>query len=169
MLRPRLCGYSDAYILVKRTVTVATLQLQMKIIQIMQIIQKKLIFKNLMPFIKCIRRINNTQTDDLHDNYVVMPIYSLIEYIDNYSKISGNLWQYFSNEPPVNAAEGNIVDFTEANANSNLFKIKEKVTGKTGNNGTKDVEIMVPLKYLSNFWKTIEIPLINCEINVDLN
>ena len=50
-----------------------------------------------------------------------------------------------------------------------MFKIKEKVTGQTGNNGTKDVEIIVPLKYLSNFWKTLEMLLSNCEINLDLN
>ena len=44
-----------------------------------------------------------------------------------------------------------------------------KLTGQTGNNGTKNVEIMVPSKYLSNIWRTLEMPLINCEITLDLN
>ena len=50
-----------------------------------------------------------------------------------------------------------------------MLNLKAKVTGGTGNNNTKNVEIMVPLKYLSNFWRTLEMPLINCEINLDLN
>ena len=50
-----------------------------------------------------------------------------------------------------------------------MLKIKEKITGQTGGNGTKNVEIMVPLKYLSNFWRTLEMALIYCEINIDLN
>ena len=55
------------------------------------------------------------------------------------------------------------------NATTNSFKIKEEITGQAGNNGTKNVEIMVPLIYLGNFWRTLEIPLINCEINLYLN
>ena len=58
-----------------------------------------------------------------------------------------------------------ITDFTEANATD----LKVKLTDETGNNGTKNVEIMVPLKYLSNFWSTLEMPFINCEIALDLN
>ena len=84
-----------------------------------------------------------------------MPMYNLIEHSDNSSKISGILWQYCR-------YNGKIVNFT-------TDEIKEKKTGKRGNNGTKNVEIMVPLQYLSNFWRTPEIPLINCEINLDLN
>ena len=69
---------------------------------------------------------------------------------------------------PVLAANA-ITDFTIANASTDSFKIKEEITGKTDNNGTTNVEIMVPLKYLSNFWRTLELLLINCEINLDLN
>ena len=50
-----------------------------------------------------------------------------------------------------------------------MFKIKEKITDQTGNSGTEDVEIMVPIKYLSKLQRTREMPLINCEINLDLN
>ena len=52
--------------------------------------------------------------------------------------------------------------------NSASFKFKEKITGLTGDEGTKNVEIMVPLKYLSNVWRTLKMPLINCEINLIL-
>ena len=60
-----------------------------------------------------------------------------------------------------------IVDFDETNV-TDLFNFEEKITGQTGNDGTKVVETMVPLKYLRNFWRTLEIPLINCEINLIL-
>ena len=84
-------------------------------------------------------------------------MYNLIEYSDNYAKTTGRLWQYFRDEPD---------DDIE---NSESFKSKIKITGKTPNNGNeKDVAIMVPLKYLSNFWRTLEMPLINCEVNLIL-
>ena len=86
-----------------------------------------------------------------------MPMYNLIEYSDNYSKTSGSLWQYYKGDPNDNLT------------NSKSFKSKVKITGKTRNNeNTKAVEIIVPLKYLSNFWRTIEMPLINCETNLIL-
>ena len=84
-------------------------------------------------------------------------MHNLIWYSDNYSKTSGSLWQYCKDEPNDNLA------------NSESFKSKVKITGKTPNNGnTKDVEIIVPLKYLSNFWRTLEMPLINCEVSLFL-
>ena len=95
-----------------------------------------------------------------------MPMYNLIEYSDNYAKTSGSLWQYCKDIPPLND-DNEIIDFRENN-NTNSFNFKAKITGQTGDNGTKDVEIMVPLKYLSNFWRTLEMPLINCEINLIL-
>ena len=88
-----------------------------------------------------------------------MPMYNLIEYSDNYAKTTGSLWQYFRDEP---VDDDDIED-------SKSFKSKIKITGKTpNNNNEKDVEIMVPLKYLSNFWGTLEMPLINCEVNLIL-
>ena len=86
-----------------------------------------------------------------------MPLYNLLEYSDNYAKTFGSLWQYYRDEPNDNLA------------NSESFKSKIKITGKTPNNSNeKDVEIMVLLKYVSNFWRTLEIPLINCEVNLIL-
>ena len=107
------------------------------------------------------------QVVDAHDIDVVMPVQNLIEYSDNYSKISGILWQYCRNEPTL-ATNGDITDFNTDNADTNSFKIKEKITGQTGINGTKIVETMVPLKYLSNIWRTLQMPFINYKINLDL-
>ena len=85
-----------------------------------------------------------------------MPMYDLIECSDNYSKTSGSSEQYYRNEPVLN--NDAIVHFN-ANDNSTSFRFKLKIIGKTGSNSTKDVEIMVPLKYLSNFRRTLEMPL----------
>ena len=86
-----------------------------------------------------------------------MPIYHLIEYSDNYSKTSASLWQSYKDDPNDNPA------------NSKSFKSKVKITEKTPNNrNTKNVEIILLLKYLINFWITPEMPLINCEVNLIL-
>ena len=118
---------------------------------------KGVVFKNCAPFTNCISEINNTQVDNAKDIDIVMSMYNLIEYGDNYVKTSGSLWQYYKNEPNNNLA------------NSESFKFKVKITGKTpAADNEKDVEIMVPLKYLSNFWRTLEMPLINSEVSVIL-
>ena len=62
---------------------------------------------------------------------------------------------------------GGIANFHAAD-NSASFKFKQKIIDKTADGGTKDVEILVPLRYLSNFWRTLEMSLINCEINLIL-
>ena len=86
-----------------------------------------------------------------------MPMYNLIEYSNNYAKTSGSLWQYCRDEPNDNLAD------------AESFKSKTKRTGKTPAAGNEtDVEIMVPLKQLSNFCRTLEMPLINCEVNLIL-
>ena len=82
-----------------------------------------------------------------------MPMYNLIEYSDIYSKTSENLWQYCKVIQAVNN-DGDIVDFNGANA-TDSFNFKRKITGQTNNNGITNVEIMVLLKYLSNFWRTL--------------
>ena len=77
-------------------------------------------------------------------------MYNLIEHSDNYSKTSGSLRQYYKDEPNDNLAD------------STSFKSKVKITGSTPAGGnTKDVKIIVQLKYLSNFWRTLEMPFIN--------
>ena len=122
MLRSNLCDYADLYILVKGTITVtgdgddaAARQADER--------DKGVTFKNCAPFTKCISRINNTDIENAHDTDIVMPMYNLIEYSDNYSKASGILWQYYKDDP-----DDNLTD-------SESFKSKVKITGKTPNNG----------------------------------
>ena len=165
MLKSSLCDYSDAYILVKGTISVNN---SAAAGAAANNTNKKVIFKNCGPFTNCISEINNTQIDNAKDIDIVMPMYNLIEYSDNYAKTTGSLWQYCKDVPARNAnANDAITEFTEGNL-TDPFNFKLKITGKTGNGGTKDVEIMVPLKYLSNFWRTLEMSLINCEVNLIL-
>ena len=97
-----------------------------------------------------------------------MSMYNLTEYSDKYSKTPGSLLQYCKDIPAVNN-DCEIVVFNVSNA-ADSFNFKIKITGYTNNNGRIDnVKIMVPLKYLSNFWRTLEMPLINCEVNLLLN
>ena len=96
---------------------------------------------------------------------VVVSMYNLIEYSDNYSKISGILWQHYNDESALNNDDNNV-DFP---GNSFSFKFKQKIMGNTSDDAdTKVVEIAVPFKNLSNFWKIFETPLINFEINLIL-
>ena len=117
MLKCSLCDYSDAYILVKGTITItgagdnaAARQADEK--------DKGVVFKNCAPFTNCRSEINNTQVDNAKDIDIVMPMYNLIEYSDNYAKTSGSLLQYYRDEPNHNLA------------NSESFKFKVKITGK---------------------------------------
>ena len=156
MLKSNLCDYADAYIFVKGTITItgagddaATGQADER--------DRGVTFKNYAPFTKCTSRINGTDIDNCRDIDIAMPMYNLIEYSDNYSKTSGSLWQYYKDDPNVNLA------------NSESFKYKVKRTRKTSVDGnTKDVEILVPLKYLSNFWRSLEMPIMNCEVKLIL-
>ena len=134
------------------------------LMQISIITNKKVIFKNFAPFTICISEINNTQVDNAKGINILMPMYNLIEYSDNYSKMSVSLWQYCKDVPAVNNNNA-IVDFTDNNL-TDSFNFKVKMTGQTGNDGTKNVEIMVPLKYLSNIGSTSEMSLISCEVNL---
>ena len=101
MLRSNLCDYADAYILVKGTITItgagnddAAKRLDER--------NKGVIFKNCAPFTKCISRINNKDIDNAQDIDIVMPMHNLIEYSDNYSKTSRNIWQYYIDDPNDN-------------------------------------------------------------------
>ena len=168
MLRSSLCDYSDAYILAKGNITVNNTADDGAAANNTH---KKVIFKNCGPFTNCTSKINNTQIDNPDYIDMVMPVYNLIENSGNYSKTSGSLWQYCKDIPAVNNA-GDIVDFNGANA-ADSFNFKPKITDETAadnNNGNiagrADVEIMVPLKHLSNFWRSLEIPLINCEVEL---
>ena len=125
-----------------------------------------MILKNCVPFTNFISEISNTQIDNAEDIDIVMPMYNLIEYSDIYSKTSGNLWQYCKGIPAVND-NGDVVEFNGANV-TDSFNFKAKIDGQTGNNETKEAEIMLPLKPLRNFWRTLEMPLHNFKINLIL-
>ena len=95
-----------------------------------------------------------------------MPMYNLIEYSDNYSDTSGTLWQFKRNEQPKEN-NGNLSDVSTYNSSS--FKYKSNLIGTIPNGGRKNgVQITVPLKYLSNFWRSLEMPLINCKVELSL-
>ena len=164
MLKSSLCNYSDAYILVKGKVTVNNTAAADADANNTN---KKVIFKNCASFTECISRINNTQVDDAKCIDIIMSMYNLIEYSDNYSKTSGSLWQYCKDISAVND-NGDIVYFNGANA-TDSFNFKTKITAQTDDDGQiNNVAIMVPLKYLINFWRTVEIILINCEVSLIL-
>ena len=156
MLRSNLCYYADAYILVEGTITITGAGND-DTAKGLDERDKGLTFKDCAPFTKCISRINNTEIDNAKDINIVMTMYNLIEYSDNYSKTSGSLWQYYKDEPHDNIAD------------SKSFKSKVKISGKTPDDrNTNDVKIIVPLKYLNNFWRPLGMPLINCEVNLIL-
>ena len=162
-LKSSLCDYSDAYILVKRTITVNNTA---PADADANNANKKVTFQNCAPFTNCISEINNRPVDNATDIDLIMPMYNLIEYSYNYLSTSGSSLQYFKDLPALDN-NGAIVNFNGANATQSL-KFKAKMTGQTGDDGTKEVEITVPLKYLTNFWRTLEMPLINCEITLIL-
>ena len=99
MLRSSLCDYGYAYILVKGNMTVNNTAAEGAFANINN---KKVVFKNCAPLTSCISKINNTEVDNAEYIDIVMPMYKLIEYSDNYSKTSGNLWQYCKEIPALN-------------------------------------------------------------------
>ena len=122
----------------------------------------QVVFKNCAPFEKCSTEIDGTLVDEANFINITMPMYNLIEYSDNYSDTSGSLWG-FKRDDIVN----NVNVTNDDNAPS--FKYKASNIGNTENNGTKNgVKIAVPLKYLSNFWRSLEMPLINCKVELSL-
>ena len=135
---------------------------------IMKLAKKEKIFKNNAPFINCISKINGIKIDNAEDLDVAMPMYNLLEYSKNYRKTTGSLWNYYRDEPNRSTDDDNI---THSIWNSESFDYKANFmeNGVTNNNLTKNnVKIVVPLKYLSNFWRSLNIPLINCEVELIL-
>ena len=154
VLKPNLCDYPEAYILVDGTIR-ATNALN----------ATRLALKNCAPFTKCNLEINDEHVDTAENLDIVMPMYNLIEYSDNYQDSSATLYQYKRDEPPED----------DAAANSNSFQYKIKLLGNipqlatdAARVGRLNVKIVVPLKYLSNFFRSLEMPLINCKIKLNL-
>ena len=159
MLSSNLCDYSDAYILVKGTITVAGKNLRDRQ-------NRPLVLKNNAPFISCITRINGELIEDADDLDIVMPMYNLLEYSKNYRKTIGSLYNYYRDELSDDADNNQFNNIKVVN--SNTFKYKNKIIDNTNNAGTKDIELAIPLKYLGNFWRALNIPLISCEVSLEL-
>ena len=178
MLRSNLCYYSDAYILVKGTITVTAPGVNNNANNIRDKRNRPLILKNNAPFVSCITRINGQLIEDADDLDIVMSIYNLLEYSKNYKKTIGSLYNYYRDELSDDADDNNFDNIKVIN--SNTFKYKNKITGNTYNvnagadgydvnkNGTQEVELAVPLKYLGKFWRALNIPLISCEVSLEL-
>ena len=178
MLRSSLCDYSDAYILVKGTITVTTPGVNNNANNIRDKRNRPLILKNNAPFVSCITRINGELIEDADDLDIVMPIYNLLEYSKNYRKTIGSLYNYYRDELSDDADDNNFANINVVN--SEAFKYKNKIIGNTYNvnadddsydvnkNGTQEVELDIPLKYLGNVWRALNIPLISCEVSLEL-
>ena len=161
MLRSDLYDYCDANIVIKGTITVTDPENAKR--------NMSFAFKSNVPFINYISEINDVQVDNAEDLDVVMQMFNLLEYSKNYRKTTGSLWNYYRDEPS-----------NPLSSNSESFKYKTSITGNTYNIGAgeegydankvgkNETEVVIPLKYLSNFWRTLNIPLINCEIELIL-
>ena len=147
VVKPNLCDYSDAYILVTGN------------------IQKKppnsvVGFKNCTPFRTCDVTINDEHVEKAEDLDIVMPMYNLLEYSDNYQDSTGSLYQFKRDEPPDDNA--NV-----ANTTTSLV-YESKLISRTDDNNVNNVKLVVPLKYISNFFRSLEMPLVNCKIDLEL-
>ena len=155
VLKPNLCDYAEAYILVEGTIRAAAANAN-----------TRLALKNCAPFTKFNLEINYEHVDIAENLDIVMPMYNLIEYSDNYQDSSVTLYQYKRDEPPEADPIPNL-----AVDNSSSFKYKVELLGDpvvANNIARRNVKVVVPLKYLSNFFKSLEMPSINCKIKLNL-
>ena len=157
VLKPNLCDYVEEYILVDGTIRATN-----------AVNATRLALKNCAPFTKCNIEINDEHVDTAENLDIARPKYNLIEYSDNYQDSSATLYQYKRDEPP-----DNNVNLTADNSTS--FKYKVNLLGNidaanpdNARLGGLNVKIVVPLKYLSNFFRSLEMPLINCKIKLNL-
>ena len=152
MLRSDLCDFSDVYIVVEGDITLEGNNNANKQ-------NENLAFKNNAPFINYISKINGIKIDNAEDLGVVMTMHNLLEYSKNYRKTTGSLWNYYRDEP------SNLLS-----SNSKSFKYKISIVGKTpeDNDSFTNAKVVILLKYVSNFWRVLNTPLINCEVELIL-
>ena len=167
MLRSDLCDYSDVYIVVKGRITVDGTDNANKR-------HKKLTFKNNAPFGSCISKINNKLIDNAEDLDIAVPVYSLLEYSDKYSVTSRSFWNYYSDKVFDDAIKNNEAGNYTINNNkktaSKSFEYKIKnIESTPANNHELDTEVIVPLKYLGNLWKSLDLIFIIGEKELDLS
>ena len=157
VIQSNLCDYSYVYILVTGY-----------IIAMGGDANTRVAFKNCAPFTRYITHINDEHVDNADNLDIILPMYNFIEYGDNYSDTSGSLWKFKRNKQNLNNESPANVTID----NSTSFKYKSSFFSSltVDDNGVfKDVKIAVPLKYLSSFWRPLEMSLINCEIHFELN
>ena len=145
MLRSGLCDYSDAHVWVKGTITVTNPNNNANF-------DRRLALKNNAPFISCASKING-------------------ELVENAEKTSGSLFNYYRDEPTEAEIANDNGAINISIRNSKSFDYKTEITGSldAGEDGKEDVTIAIPLKYLGNFWGSLHIRLINCEITLILS
>ena len=128
-------------------------------------------FKNCAPFTRCVTHINDEHFETAEFLDIIMTMYNLIEYSDNYADSSGSFYQFKRDESPTND-DGNLLNLALDNSTSFKYKssLLAKATNADGNNRSlKNTKIAVSLKYLPNFFRSVEMPLINCKIHLELN
>ena len=183
MLRSDLCDYNNAYIAVKGILTVSADEKDR------DEMNRQDILKNNGPFISCISKINGVLAENPEDLDVVIPMYNLLEYSKDYSKASASLWNYYrdkltdetndSNDPNKNVTKSKSFKY-KTNITGSTYNVPTRITDDDGNpannpnydqnkRGTREVEIAVPLKHLGNFWRSLNVPLMNCEISLALS
>ena len=191
LLRSNLCDYSDAYMLVEGTITVTAAA---GANNIREKRNKPLILKNNAPFVSCITRINGELIEDADDLDIVMRMYNLLEYSKNYRKTIGSLYNDYRDELSNDDDDNNFCNIEVVNSNS--FEYKNNIIGNTYNidatipnpdpataaanprvenpkydankEGTKTIKLAILLKYLANFWRALNMPLISCEVSLEL-
>ena len=159
VLKPSLCDYAEAYILVDGTIRATN-----------AVNATRLALTNCAQFTKCNLETNDEHVDTAENLDIVMPMYNLIECSDNYQDSSATLYQYKRDEPPEADA---VADLTANNSDSLKYKIKllgnvTEVAGDAAGVRRLNVKVVVPFKYLSNFFRSLEMPLINCKIKLNL-
>ena len=156
VLKPNLCDYAEAHILVDGTIRATN-----------AVNATRLALKNCAPFTKCNLEINNEHVDTAENLNIVMPMDNLIEYSDNDQDSSATFYQYTRDEPPEDDA---VADLTADNSDYLKYKFKLlgnviEVAGEAAGVRRLNVKVVVPLKYLSNFFRSLEMPLVNCKID----
>ena len=179
MLKSDLCDYSDAYFVVKGIFTVSADERDR------DKMNRQVILKNNAPFISCISKINGVLVEKAEGLDIVIRMYNLLEYSKTYLKTSVSLWNYYRDELTDEANDNN--DPNKKVINSKSFEYRTSITGSTYNvprritetdgnpaydpyydrnkRGTKEVKIAVPLKHLGNFWNSLNISLVSCEVD----
>ena len=183
MLRSNLCDYADTYILIKGTTTVAGNAPR-------DGQDRPVILKNNAPFISFITRINGELIEDADDLDIVIPMYNLLEYSKNYRKTTGSSYNYYRDELDDDADINNHPNNNVVS--SSAFKYKKKLLDNTyyvhstndppvaggarpvnlnydpNKSGKATLDLVVPLKYLGNLWRALNVPLISCEVSLEL-